>query len=80
MCCDRSFATEEELLLHEGRMANRYRARCIYEECGRWFKCGVALRNHQWEMKHHGVAFHHEGRLKLGEIPRGPLPGPKDKW
>ena len=74
-CCDKSFATEDELLRHEGRMANHYRAKCIHKECGQWFNCGVALRNHQWEMKHKGVAFHHEGRLVLGEIPGLPLAG-----
>ena len=79
-CCQQAFQTEEDLLMHEGRLANRYRAQCIHEECGLWFRCGRALKDHQWEHKHKGVAFHHEGRLKLGEIPGAPLPRVKDKW
>ena len=79
-CCGRAFPTEEDLLQHYGRLTNSYRARCLHKKCGLWFDCPRALRNHQVEKNHKGVAFFHEGRLRLGEIPLTPLPKFKDPW
>ena len=79
-CCGESFPTEEALLAHEGRMVNKYRAMCLEDECGDWFRCGRALQRHQYAKGHKGVAFHHEGRLVLGEIPSVPLLTTKEEW
>ena len=79
-CCGQSFPSEEALLAHEGRMVNRYRAMCLHDQCGRWFRCGRALHEHQYVKQHTGVAFHHEGRLTLGAIPTVPLRTTKEEW